>query len=83
MTPYELRILLDLHCGMDISVTQDTALFIETMRWFMNEGWVTSAAGRAYAPTPKLDTFIRFVLSLPAPVQEWRMPEVRALKEAS
>jgi hypothetical protein len=83
MTPYELTILLNVHVGMPISVSQDTVLFVETMRSFMDEGWVVSAPGLAYTATPKLRAFIEFILNLPAPRQAWLMPELRALKEAA
>jgi hypothetical protein len=83
MTPYELSILLDLYSGKPIAADPEAPIFVPTMRAFMNEGWVTSTATSAYSPTQKLDAFMGFVLNLPAPVQEWRMPELRVMKEAA
>jgi hypothetical protein len=80
MTPYELMILLEVYVGSGISARTDMTLFRETMERFIEEGWVADGIQRPYSSTPKLNAFFKFVLDLPAPVQEWRMPELRALK---
>lgn len=54
-TPYEMKILLEVHCGMMITATQSLPLFTDTMRDFIARGLVKKseigyAAGENLAP---------------------------------
>jgi hypothetical protein len=83
MTPYELMILLEVYVGGEISARTDTKLFYETMERFVSDGWVKDQSPDApYSSTAKLNAFFKFVLSLPAPVEEWRMPDLCAKETA-
>lgn len=66
-TPYEIRILLDVHCGAAISVPHDAPIFDGTMDSLAQSGLVLRHANR-YTPGPHLEGLMHHVLSAPRPL---------------
>jgi hypothetical protein len=66
-TPYEIRILLDVHCGAAISVPHDAPIFDGTMDSLAQSGLVLRHANR-YTPGPHLEGLMHHVLNAPRPM---------------
>jgi hypothetical protein len=78
VTPYELRILLDIHIGTPLSVETDAPIFEDTIADLVQRGYAVPFGdaprpmGLEYASTAKLTCLMQHILSLPDPL--WGMP---------
>lgn len=79
MTPFELDILLHYYSSASEheAVLNNVPIWPETREWFLRSGLLEPHAsdhGASYRTTEKARVFIEYIMSLPLPVQEWKMP---------
>ena len=79
MSPYILKIMLDVYCGAQIEASIVPApIYYETITKLVDDGFLRPygneprPAHREYDRTAKLVTLIDHIMQLPQP--EWRMP---------
>lgn len=76
-TPYEMSILLEVHCGRAITAFQDTALFVDTMADFVARGLVRKATFN-YQPGENLESLMAHVLGAMRPAPSGTRPKLTA-----
>lgn len=80
-SPYEIKILLEVHSGMTITAPRGVPLFAETMTNLMHHGLVR-ASGYSYAPGENLPALIAHVLDAPRPIPPGQRPRLTAKQMA-
>lgn len=74
-TPYEIRILLDVHSGIPISAARSAPTFQPTMESLVQSGLVLRHANR-YTPGPHLEGIMLHVLNAPRPMPAGQRPDL-------
>lgn len=74
-SPYEMKILLEIHCGMALTVNRFVPLFTETMMDFVSRGLVEQNGG-SYLGTPALSDLMAHVLNAPKPMRPGARPKL-------
>lgn len=81
LTPYQLRILLDVYVGMPISVPRSADIYPETMGALAARGFIEcddiDPLGRPMRATAKLHALMEHIFSTPDPVMTWEVPTIK------